>query len=163
MIPVRFEVGDAEGRRRFLGEVLPRALAELGVDARPQWGMMTAQEMVEHLVWSIRCSTGVLVLPVSTPAALLERARRFLHDERRTPREFMNPVLKAGLPSLEYPDLAGAVAAVRSEMDRFLAQSRRDPAAVFAHPIFGMLNGEEWERAHFKHCHHHLEQFGLVE
>ena len=63
---------------------------------------------------------------------------------------------------MEFADLGGAVAAVREEMGRFLALSVAEPDAVRNHPIFGPLKPEEWERSHFKHVHHHLQQFGLI-
>jgi oxepin-CoA hydrolase/3-oxo-5,6-dehydrosuberyl-CoA semialdehyde dehydrogenase len=162
MIVVPFTVNDAEIRRRFLEEMFPSALGELESGTPPLWGGMTAQQMVEHLLWSVRCSTGAMVLPCATPESLLERVKRFLHDDRPTSRGFMNPLLKEGLPPLEYPDLAGAVAALREEVGKFVKLRRESPDVVHVHPIFGPLNGEEWERSHFKHCYHHMQQFGLI-
>jgi oxepin-CoA hydrolase / 3-oxo-5,6-dehydrosuberyl-CoA semialdehyde dehydrogenase len=163
MIVVPFTVDDAVLRRTFLRVTMHEVLAELRPDARPQWGHMSAQQMTEHLLWSIRGSTGAMQFPVATPEHLLERAKRFLYHDRQTPPEFMNPLLTGGLPALEYPDLAAAVGAVRVEMLRFLEMAEKEPEAVRNHPIFGPLKPEEWERSHFKHCHHHLAQFGLVE
>ncbi len=162
MINVPMTVDDAGVRKEFLGNTMHRALAELAVDARPQWGHMNAQQMVEHLLWSIRGSTGAMQFPVATPEHVLERAKRFLYHDRQTPPEFMNPLLTGGLPPLEYPDLGSAVTAVRVEMQRFLELAEKEPDVVRNHPIFGPLKPEEWERSHFKHCHHHLAQFGMV-
>jgi hypothetical protein len=103
-----------------------------------------------------------MVLPCATPETLLERAKRFLHDDRPTSRGFMNPLLKEGLPPLEFLGLAMAVAALREEVGKFVKVRRELPDVVHVHPIFGPLNGEEWERSHFKHCHHHAQQFGLI-
>jgi oxepin-CoA hydrolase/3-oxo-5,6-dehydrosuberyl-CoA semialdehyde dehydrogenase len=162
MIVVPLVVDDAVARKTFLRTTMHQALAGLVPEAVPQWGRMSAQQMVEHLLWAVRGSTGAMVFTVATPAHLLERAKRFLYHDRQTPHEFMNPLLVEGLPPLEYPDLATAVAALRAEVVRFLAMSEEEPEAVRAHPIFGLLNAEEWERSHFKHVHHHLSQFGLV-
>jgi hypothetical protein len=30
-------------------------------------------------------------------------------------------------------------------------------------PVFGPIGYEEWHRTHYKHMHHHLLQFGLIE
>ena len=162
MIVVPFTVNDAELRKRFLEEMFPAALGELEPGTPPLWGGMTAQQMAEHLLWSFRCSTGAIVLPCATPETLLERVKRFLHDDRPMARGIMNPVLKEGLPTLEYPGLAVAVAALRAEVDAFLWHRREEPDAVHMHPVFGPLSGEEWERSHFKHCHHHMQQFGVI-
>ncbi len=162
MIVVPFRVDDAVLRKTFLSTTMHQALAELAADAQPAWGRMNAQQMVEHLLWSVRGSTGSFVFTVVTPGHLLERAKRFLYHDRQTPHDFMNPLLVDGLPPLEYPDLAAAVAALRAEAERFLELAESEPGAVRPHPIFGLLNAEEWERANFKHCHHHLQQFGVI-
>jgi oxepin-CoA hydrolase/3-oxo-5,6-dehydrosuberyl-CoA semialdehyde dehydrogenase len=162
MIAVQLVVEDAQLRKTFLGSTMHQALAELAADAQPAWGRMSAQQMVEHLLWSVRGSTGSHVFVVATPEHLLERAKRFLYHDRQTPHDFMNPLLVEGLPPLEYPDLAAAVAALRVEVMRFLEMSEKDPDAVRPHPIFGPLKPEEWERANFKHVHHHLQQFGVI-
>ena len=52
------DVGDAALRERLLRQVLPDALAGLREDARPAWGNMTAQQMVEHLAWVFEVSIG---------------------------------------------------------------------------------------------------------
>ena len=95
MIVVPFTVNDAELRKRFLEEIFPAALGESWSPATPPlWGGMTAQQMVEHLFWSFRCSTGALVLPCATPETLLERVKRFLHDDRPTSRGIHEPVVE---------------------------------------------------------------------
>lgn len=162
MIVVPLSVDDAVARKTFLNTTMHQALGALKANAHPAWGRMSAQQMAEHLVWSIRGSTGAMQFPVATPEHLLERAKRFLYNDRETPPEFMNPLLTGGLPPLEYPHLEVAVEAVRVEMLRFLDLAAREPATVRNHPIFGPLKPEEWERSHFKHCHHHLTQFGVV-
>ena len=48
------------------------------------------------------------------------------------------------------------------EVRRFVTLCGDHPEAVQTHPIFGPLVPEEWHRSHFKHCHHHLQQFGLI-
>jgi oxepin-CoA hydrolase / 3-oxo-5,6-dehydrosuberyl-CoA semialdehyde dehydrogenase len=162
MIVVPFTVNDAELRTRFLEELYPSALAALEPGTPPVWGGMTAQQMVEHLLSTARLSTGAIVLPCVTPASLLERVKRFLYDDRPMTHDFMNPLLEEGLPMLEYPDLSGAIAALRGEVGVFMRQRREGPEVVRVHPIFGPLTGEEWERIHFKHFHHHMQQFGVI-
>jgi hypothetical protein len=72
----------------------------------------------------------------------------------------MNPALAGGLPVLRYPDLGGALAAMHSEAERFLATAEHP--SLYTHPIFGDIDRESWWRTHYKHCHHHLAQFGLT-
>jgi oxepin-CoA hydrolase/3-oxo-5,6-dehydrosuberyl-CoA semialdehyde dehydrogenase len=161
MTAIPFEVNDPDLRDRFVRRLLFDALSALRDDTRPGWGKMTAQQMVEHLIWAVEISTGKAQVECPFPEAQRERLKAFLYDNRPTPREFQNPVLAAGLPTLRYADTADATAALRREVGLFLDQAVAMPGATRKHPVFGLLAAEEWARSHFKHCYHHLLQFGL--
>jgi oxepin-CoA hydrolase / 3-oxo-5,6-dehydrosuberyl-CoA semialdehyde dehydrogenase len=163
MIRIPFDVKDADLRDRLLSRLLPNALLALREDARPAWGTMTAQHMVEHLAWVFEVSIGQANVECSVPEARRERWKAFLFDATPMPQEFRNPALTAGLPSLRHAGLAEARAALSRVVDRFLEQSRARPDASYTHPTFGPLVAEEWSRSHFKHVYHHLRQFGLIE
>ena len=162
MIAPRFDVNDDALRDDFLRHTFLDALAALQAEMQPRWGRMTAQEMVEHLWWTFQISTGRLVVECPVPAERREPMKKFLHRNMPTPPEFMNPVLTGGLPPLRHPDLDRARAALREELEWFFAQAASDPAAVYTHPIFGPVGLDEWNRTHYKHCFHHLLQFGLL-
>jgi oxepin-CoA hydrolase/3-oxo-5,6-dehydrosuberyl-CoA semialdehyde dehydrogenase len=159
---IRFDVNDVELRDAFLRHVLLDALAPLSDTCKPRWGRMTSQQMVEHLTWAFELSTGQAHTDCPVPDAERERMKAFLHHNRPTPHEFMNPALVAGLPPLRHAGLAEARTALRVAVDRFLAQPDVTPGVVHTHPLFGPIGVEEWARAHFKHGYHHLLQFGLV-
>jgi oxepin-CoA hydrolase/3-oxo-5,6-dehydrosuberyl-CoA semialdehyde dehydrogenase len=139
------------------------AIAALTETARPRWGHMTPQQMLEHLAWAFRCSTGALDLPCSTPPSILERTKRFLYDNRQTPHEIRNPAIGEELPPLQWSTLDEAREGLQREVLSYFAHFHADPSAKHGHPMFGPLGAEEWQRAHFKHCYHHLLQFGLLE
>jgi oxepin-CoA hydrolase/3-oxo-5,6-dehydrosuberyl-CoA semialdehyde dehydrogenase len=159
---IRFDVTDPELRGTFFRRLLVDALAPLHDDSQPGWGKMTAQQMVEHLIWAFELSTGKAHVDCPVPEAQRERLKAFLYDNRPTPHEFMNPVLVEGLPPLRHVRLAEARAALRVAVDRFLQQASATPGVMHMHPVFGPIGMEEWARAHFKHTYHHLLQFGLV-
>jgi oxepin-CoA hydrolase / 3-oxo-5,6-dehydrosuberyl-CoA semialdehyde dehydrogenase len=163
MKTIRFDVNDPALREAFLGRQMGEALASLQPSDPPRWGKMTALQMVEHLLWSLELSTGRTRIECPLSQEKQERAKAFLHDNRPMMHEFMNPLLKDGLPALRHASLAEAAAALQQEAGRFLDQARRDPGAVHTHPVFGPLGLEEWSRSHFKHGCHHLLQFGLVD
>ena len=160
---VRFDVNDPAVRTAFLQTGLAGALASLRFDDAPRWGRMSAQQMVEHLLWTFEVSTGRIA--VACPVALekRERLKQFLYDNRPTPAEFMNPLLREGLPALRFAGLPEAMAALGQEVEAFLARPGSDPDSLYAHPLFGPLGFEDWSRSHFKHGCHHLLQFRLVE
>jgi len=163
MTAIPFDVNDAKLRESFLSQVMFEAIAKLTEDTQPLWGKMTPQQMIEHLFWAFQCSTGAVDLPCYTPASVLERAKRFLYDNRHTPHELKNPAIGERLPSLQFSTLTKARAALQKEVFHFFDHFRAVPEAIHVHPLFGPLGGEEWQRSHFKHCYHHLSQFGTID
>jgi Protein of unknown function (DUF1569) len=163
MIAIPFDVNDAELRKKFFEQLFNECIACLGESTSPLWGKMTPQHMIEHLVWAFECSTGILKVPCRTPANLLERAKRFLYDNRPTPHEFRNPLLGEIPPPFRFPSFADAKDALNKEVARFVDHFREQPNAIHIHPVFGPLGAEEWQRSQFKHCYHHLLQFGLID
>jgi hypothetical protein len=163
MTAIPFDVNDDMLRALFIDQVLTDCIARLNEHAPPVWGKMTAQHMIEHLLWAFECSTGAIDLPCSTPENVLERAKRFLHDNRQTPHSFRNPLLGENPPPYRFISFADAKAALRNEVARFAEHYRQQPNALHVHPIFGPIGAEEWQRSHFKHCYHHLLQFGLID
>jgi len=161
MTESRFDVNDDALRDALLRTAVPAALTALTADAAPRWGQMTAQQMVEHLLWAFDLSNGVTTVECAVPENVLPRMKRFLRNNQTTPRKFMNPLLVSGLPPLRHASLEEAKAALVQELQRFL--DRSGTGQVRMHPLFGPLDHEEWHRAHYKHTLHHLLQFGLIE
>jgi len=162
MIAIPFDVNDEKLRKKFYDQLFAECIASLAENTPPLWGKMTPQHMIEHLVWAFECSTGILEVPCRTPANLLERAKRFLYDNRPTPHEFKNPLLGENPPPFRFPRFADAKDALHKEVARFIDHFQEQPNAIHIHPIFGPLGAEEWRRSQFKHCYHHLLQFGLI-
>lgn len=160
---VAFDVNDSALRALFFHPLLGEALARLDAGARPRWGAMTAQQMVEHLQWGFEVSTGRVVLECPVPEAKRARMKPFLFDGTPMMHDFRNPALAAGLPALRHSGLPEARAGLATEVRRFLDYERESADAVHTHPVFGPLTVEEWSRAHFKHAYHHLLQFHLID
>ena len=138
------------------------AIDSLTEPTKPLWGKMTAQHMVEHLYWAFELSTGKSEIHYNRPENLTQRAKRFLYDNGPMPHLFKNPLLGEEPPPLRFADLADSKIALREELNRFFDHFLAIPTAIHNHPIFGPLGAEEWERTHYKHCYHHLLQFGQI-
>jgi oxepin-CoA hydrolase / 3-oxo-5,6-dehydrosuberyl-CoA semialdehyde dehydrogenase len=162
MRSIRFDVNDSQLRDLFVRRLLHDAIDGLADTSQSRWGKMTAQQMVEHLTWAFELSTGKAGVGCGVPEPQREQMKAFLHSNRPSPREFMNPALVGGLPALRCDGLEEAKAALRVAAARFLESSHTAPHAIHTHPIFGPIGVEEWSRTHFKHCYHHLLQFGLL-
>jgi oxepin-CoA hydrolase/3-oxo-5,6-dehydrosuberyl-CoA semialdehyde dehydrogenase len=160
---VPFNVNDAILRRAFLERLFPGILDTLNGECKARWGKMSAQQMVEHLLYTFEISTGKLEVPCFTRENLLERARRFLYTDSPTPQNFKNPLIGESAPPLRFSGLPGAVEKLKDESREFPKHFRENPRSVHVHPIFGPLGAGDWERTHYKHCYHHLLQFGLIE
>jgi len=156
-------VNDERLRSDFLRRIVHLALDQLSPTQAPSWGRMTPLQMVEHLAWAAEVSHGAVSVPCKVPPKLLERFRPFLYDDTPTSREFMNPILKKGIPAVRTKSIPEAAALFHTQMALFLGQSPDEKALLRIHPVFGPLNYEDWERSHFKHFFHHLLQFGLIE
>jgi hypothetical protein len=163
MNAVPFDVNDTRLRRMFLYDVVPALIAGVGEDTHISWGNMSAQHIVEHLLWAFEGSMGTVDVVCNTPEAVLDRARRFLYDNRQTPRDVRNPMLGKDPPPLRFATLHEAKAALMKGLSEFSRYAETHPAATHIHPLFGPCGMEEWERSHFKHCYHHLLQLGLIE
>jgi oxepin-CoA hydrolase/3-oxo-5,6-dehydrosuberyl-CoA semialdehyde dehydrogenase len=163
MLTIPFDISDAKLRQTFMTEILPDCITNLEEDARPQWGKMTAQHMVEHLIWTFELSTGKFDVPFDIPTKQLRATKLFLYNNRATPRDFKNPMLGEEPPALLYANLDEAKTGFLEVLTRFLNHFRAQPGIIHTHPLFGPTGAEDWERIHFKHCYHHLLQFGLIE
>ncbi len=161
-LTVVFDVNDEQRRNEFIMDLLPQALDSLDEQARPTWGKMTPQQMVEHLIWGFDLSTGKATTEWMVPQEMGQRMKAFLYNDQPNSKNYQHPALAQGLPSLKYPNLAAAKRALIEARDSFLNQSEAAKKAMHLHPIFGPLKYEEWERMHFKHSIHHLLQFGLI-
>jgi len=161
-LTVVFDVNDEQRRNEFIMELLPQALDSLDEKAQPDWGKMTPQQMVEHLIWGFDLSIGKATTEWVVPQEMGLRIKAFLYNDQPNSKEYMNPVLAPGLPPLKHPNLAAAKRALIEARNGFLDQSATAKKAMHIHPIFGPLSYEEWTRMHFKHSIHHLLQFGLI-
>jgi oxepin-CoA hydrolase/3-oxo-5,6-dehydrosuberyl-CoA semialdehyde dehydrogenase len=144
-LDVPFDVNDEALRDEFLRRTLPDAIEPLRESARPAWGRMSAQQMVEHLGWAFDLATGEQQTDCPVPPEQRERMKPFLHTNNHSSREFMNPALAGGLPPLRCSDLDAAKDALDRARRRFLAQPPSALSVKRTHPVFGpLLLREPW-------------------
>lgn len=165
-IEIEYNVRDAGVRRRLLRETVPRALENLPADREPEWGTMTPRQMVLHLVrvfMASRGDIGDVELPVVTPEEKLRGMQAFLATNRPLPRGAQNPLDGSDLPDPGLDSLEHARERLDEEIGAFFDYAAEHPGAVHTNPFFGELTMEQWEKLHYKHCIHHLTQFGLLQ
>src|SRR5262249_34560178 len=145
-------LAEAEGRR----EVLDR-MSRLAPDSRPRWGGMSVGQMICHLTDNLRMALG----DIETRSKNKKLYQSF-------------PVKQLVIYWLPWPKgvptapelLVTAPATFQADADRLRGLVERFGAESAAaegrnHPLFGPLSATAWGVLQYRHCDHHLGQFGV--
>ena len=143
-------------------EDILQKLEELDPAAKPQWGSMSAQRMIEHLSDTLDLAMGnISGVELEIPAEKVERAQGFILSEHPMPKNFEATFAPANVPTRnESFELAIDELALKwVDFENFFEEQ---PQMKTLHPNFGELNKDLWLKLNAKHIKHHLEQFALV-
>ena len=138
--------------RRVLKERARRLTAE----STPRWGKMSAPQMVAHLTNAMRMATGELPVKGKRHPARLFPLKQLLIYMVPLPRNLPTAV---ELISRTPEPFTGEVAAFSAAIDDFASRPR--DYAWPPHPLFGAMTRRDWGRLAYRHCDHHLRQFGV--
>ena len=144
---------------------IQKLLNSLTENTKPNWGEMTAQQMLEHLETTLLYSIGEPEAEKClTPEEHLEKYQDSLYNHRKMPIEFPAPFLPEDgtLPELKYKNLEQAKEKFLENLQKYQIYYRENPEAEHLHFVFGKLNKEMMELMHRKHFMHHFEQFNLI-
>lgn len=144
---------------------IQKLLNGLTESTKPNWGKMTAQQMLEHLETTLLYSIGEPEAEKCfTPEEHLEKYQDSLYNHRKMPKDFPAPFLPEDgtLPELKYKNLEQAKEKFLENLQKYHIYYRENPEAEHLHFVFGKLNKEMMELMHRKHFTHHFEQFGLL-
>jgi hypothetical protein len=126
-------------------------------ESRPRWGKMNASQMLAHLVGSARMAIGELKsaskgLPMRYPP-LRQLIVYWLPWPQGSPTA----------PELIPPVDCESIEQSKSELTRLLEvfASRKSETVWPEHPAFGNLGRKGWGVLAWRHCDHHLRQFGV--
>ncbi len=146
----------------FLKSEFPKLVANLNPEAKGEWGVLNAQQMVEHMADAISYATGNNNQKLHSAAELVDKFKSFAMSDKEfkplTPNALMpdvpSAVLKAGVKE--------AVAEYNYQVIAFINYFEVNKGAKITNPFFGDLNFEEWVHLFHKHATHHLKQFKLL-
>lgn len=148
----------------FLHNTAFVVLKDLSPSTPPLWGLMNAQQMIEHLSLAVEASTGKHNMPLHTEKDKVEKLKAImLLSDRPMPREFKNPVLPLVPLDVKHKDMEDAKLALKQSLELFMHHFTNNAEIRYMHNVFGELNYEEWLWFHYKHFIHHFVQFGLLE
>jgi len=145
-------------------EKISECLSKLSEDAKPKWGIMTAQHMIEHLEYTYKIAAGEIQdFEIATPEKILEKVKNSLYNYKKFPQNSQFPLLeKDTLDTLKYGDLATAIEKFKGQREAYLDYFKERPDATLRNMVFGDLNKYEWYLMERKHLNHHFDQFGLL-
>jgi hypothetical protein len=140
-------------------ERIQRRIAQLGPDARRQFGRMDARQMVCHLADQLRVALGeIAAQPMPVPWMMRHTpVKQLVIDVIPWPKGRIQapPEVFTTVPA----DWKRDVATLRDLLERFA--SHADDRMWPPHPIFGEMTGPLWGRLTRRHFDHHLKQFGV--
>lgn len=150
-------------KREFLQNKFPKLLKNLSPDRKGNFGLMTPQHMVEHLIGAIKSAAvkheGERLNPPSERQIGMQKFIQSGSVLSHRPSD----KTKADLPELKHASLEDAVelipGAVQEYYDFVDANPDYKPYASF----LGEVQHEDLELFHYMHIKYHLWQFGLLE
>lgn len=149
-------------KRNFLKNDLVNLFKTLKADDKGQWGVLNAQQMVEHLSDAFRNYHGFDSEKLVTPAEHLPRMREFMLSEKQFKPNTKNTEMPEVPVPVKNPDMQTAISELQTEINNFLSHFETDSNRTIINLFFGKLNFDESVHLLYKHSMHHLRQFNLV-
>ena len=153
-----------EQKLQFITAEFVPLLQPIHADTMGKWGKMNAQQMTEHVAAFFKVSTGKLKFPLLTPAEQLPKYKEFLLGDKEFRENTKAPdnVVPDDPEPTRNASMKEALQELQAEINDFVKYFKDNPGSKTTHPVFGVLDFDEWVQLHHKHVIHHLKQFGLV-
>lgn len=142
-------------------DVFLEKLSQLSSDARPLWGKMNAQQMVEHLSDSLDIAVGEKRFKLQTPEDKIDEALKHLNSSDPMPKNFKVNYATPDAP-IRNEEIELAIDELAVKWIRYEETFYNDKTLKTLHPVYGELDFEHWQKMHSKHFTHHFKQFGLI-
>lgn len=142
-------------------ETLQQRLNLLTAASAAQFGILTPQHMLEHLILTLKLSAGRIPMTDFVPnEKQLAQKQALLYTDIPFPQGIKAPGIPDTLMELRFPDLESAKQGLLTSWNAYQEVFEQQPDKTTIHPRFGPLNHADWEKFHAKHMNHHLGQFG---
>ena len=146
----------------FITNTVPDLLLQLPANQKGNWGVLNAQQMVEHLIDSVGIANGKRPEKLITPIENLERVKSFMLSDK----PFKENTKNVQMPDVPNPivnaNMQDAVQELKNELHNFEKAFENNSSKTITNPFFGDLNFEEWTHLLHKHFEHHCRQFSLL-
>lgn len=129
----------------------------------PNWGKMSFQQMVEHMVLAVKNSNGKLKAEkILVDSTRLPALREFLHSDKEFRENTKSPAFPDEPLALHFQTAEEAIDKLEKELAYFFEVFQAQPRLEITNPVFGDLDFEMSTRLLYKHAVHHLRQFSLI-
>ncbi len=145
----------------FLDKSIVRAkLSTLKREAKPIFGKMNGQQMIEHLSFLLQISNGKVDADYFVSDEKSARRKPFLNTEGELQVGFKAPMLSEEPNEMKFDSVGEALNDLFNQIDNFVTHFETSKSEN--HPFFGELDYDYWQKFHVKHFTHHFKQFGLI-
>lgn len=151
-----------EEKKDWLENRYPAMLKGIDPQAKPLWGKMNVQQMVEHMSDYLRIANGKDPVNCVTPEEHLDKMRDFLMSEKPFKENTPNSLMSDTPAPHRWENIDDSIGELEQELNDFIDVFEQDKQKVITNPFFGDLNFEEQVQLLHKHATHHLRQFGVV-
>lgn len=146
----------------FLKNKFPSLLETLESGVKGKWGVMNAQQMVEHMSDYVRIASGKTPVKALYDEEVTKKMHTFMVSEKPFRENTPNQLLPDVPPPCRHAGMKDAIRELRSEITDFFNIYNEKPDLKLMSPFFGELGFEEQVHLLHKHATHHLKQFGLM-
>ena len=148
--------------RTVIEEGLDR-MRSLDANQQPAFGVMSADDMVRHLIGSLELTFYEDPIELEIPEDKVPKAYAFLHSDHLIRPGANQPAFYHELSApADQEEFDRWVEKLRFQYDRMATHLDTAPNDwSHAHPKFGTLDKEMWWLFQGKHFYHNMSQFGL--
>lgn len=150
-------------KRDFLINEFPSLLEKLSPDTEANFGLMTPQHMVEHLIGAIESAAVKYEGERENPATEQQLGMQQFIKSGCVLSHRPSDKTKADLPPLRHGTLEEAISFVPNAVQKFYTFQDDNPDYIPYASYLGELPFEDVELFQFMHIRYHLWQFGLLE
>lgn len=150
-------------KRDFLTYKFPELLNTLSAETEGNFGLMTPQHMVEHLVEALESAAVIYVGDRESPPNERQLGMQQFIKSGSVLSHRPSDKTKADLPPLNCTTIEEAISLVPNAVQKFYALKDDNPDYIPYASYLGEVPFEDVELFHFMHIRYHLWQFGLLE
>lgn len=155
---------DITAKAAFLQHDFVQLVSQLSPGIKGKWGVLNAQQMVEHLADAYRIASGRKEnLVLHTPEEQVPRMQAFLRSDKPFRENTKNALMPDEPAPTNHAHMQDAIAELEEETNLFFTHFKEQENITTLNPFFGWLNYEDNVHLLYKHALHHLVQFGLWE